>query len=87
LRVLNSNGHQVENGIVFLLKNNSASKTFSFWHLLLAEQKIYLYSIESDEARSIPIGNDVPIAITWSQDDSSLYYATIHFNSSDERYY
>jgi dipeptidyl aminopeptidase/acylaminoacyl peptidase len=69
---------------VFLLKNNSASNIFSFRHRSLAEQNIYLYSIESDEVRLIPIGNDIPIAIIWSQDDSSLYYATINLNSTDD---
>src|SRR5207237_4934646 len=73
--------------VVFLLKNNSASNTFAFQHLFKfdsnTEKNIYLYSVESDQVKSISIGNDIPLAITWSQDDSSLYYAAINLNSSD----
>ena len=71
----------------FLLKNNSASNNFIFRYLskinLNVEQNIYLYSIETNEIKSISLGNDIPIAITWSQDDSSLYYATINLNSTN----
>ncbi|CAF3134439.1 unnamed protein product [Rotaria sp. Silwood2] len=70
------------------MKNNSASNTFVFRHLfksdLKAEQNIYLYSVESDQVKSIPIGNDIPISITWSQDDSSLYYAAINLNMNND---
>lgn len=48
------------------------------------EQNIYLYSIKSDQVKSISIGNDIPTAITWSQNDSSLYYTAINLNSTDD---
>ncbi|CAF4065817.1 unnamed protein product, partial [Adineta steineri] len=71
----------------FVLKNNSAVNNLKFQYLskidLNVEQNIYLYSTENDEIKSISLGNDIPIAITWSQDDSSLYYATINLNSTD----
>ncbi|CAF4334300.1 unnamed protein product, partial [Adineta steineri] len=71
----------------FLLKNNSAINNLKFQYLLKidlnVEQNIYLYSTENDEIKSVSLGNDIPIAITWSQDDSSLYYATINLNSTD----
>src|SRR5690349_11971104 len=62
--------------IAFLLNNNSASNSVAFRHLLKtnlkAQQNIYLYSVESDQVKSISIGNDILTSITWSQDDSSL---------------
>ena len=48
------------------------------------EQNIYLYSIKSAQVKSIPIGNDIPTAIAWSQNDSSLYYTAINLNSTDD---
>ncbi len=32
----------------------------------------------------IPIGAELPLAITWSQDDSSFYFATINVNSTTD---
>ena len=74
--------------VAFLVKNTSASHTSSHRYgskfNLNVQQNIYLYSVKSDQVKSIPIGNDIPIAIAWSQNDSSLYYATIDLNSSDD---
>lgn len=71
--------------VAFLSKTNSISNNFR--HLLKSDsntaQKIYLYSVESEEIKSIPIGNDIPIAISWSQDDSSLYYVTVSLSLND----
>jgi dipeptidyl aminopeptidase/acylaminoacyl peptidase len=69
----------------FLLKNNSAS---NFQYLpkmnLNAERNIYLYSIESDQIKLISIGNDIPLTMTWSEDDSSLYYVAINSSKNSE---
>lgn len=73
--------------VVFLLKNYSTSNNFAFQRLFRiasnAEQNIYLYSVESDQVKSIPIGNETLTAVTWSQNDSSLYYASFDFNSNE----
>ncbi|CAF1011941.1 unnamed protein product [Rotaria sp. Silwood1] len=39
------------------------------------EQQIHLYSVSSDELLSIEIGNQIPLALAWSDVDSSLYFA------------
>lgn len=48
-----------------------------------ADQNIYLYSIETDQIRSISVGNDIITALTWAENDSSLYYVTIDLNSNE----
>jgi len=72
--------------IAFLLKNDSSLNNFNFRYSskinLNAEQNIYLYSIETDKIKSISIGNDIVTALTWSQNDLSLYYSTINLNST-----
>ncbi|CAF3222042.1 unnamed protein product [Rotaria socialis] len=48
------------------------------------EQHIYLYSLISDELFSIQIGKDILSTFTWSDNDSSLYIATIDLWSIDK---
>lgn len=40
------------------------------------EQEIYLYSLLSNDLIPISIGRDVPIAFTWSRNDSTFYLVT-----------
>ena len=70
------------NWIVFLLNNNTVSKSLKCQQQSNSEQYLHLYSIKSDQTISIPIGAQLPLAISWSQNDSSLYYATINVNST-----
>ncbi|CAF4947761.1 unnamed protein product, partial [Rotaria socialis] len=48
------------------------------------EQHIYLYSLISDELFSIQIDKDILSTFTWSDNDSSLYIATIDLWSIDK---
>ncbi|CAF2956833.1 unnamed protein product [Rotaria sp. Silwood2] len=52
-----------------------------------SDQYIYLYSIRSSHLFPIHIGKEIPVTITWSQNDSSLYFSTIiskQFHNQDE---
>jgi hypothetical protein len=48
------------------------------------EQHIYLYSIVSDELLSVSIKTNIPLTITWSNNDSSLYFAALTSKSAKE---
>ena len=48
------------------------------------EQRIYLYSLASNEFLPMDIGKDVPLAITWADDDSTVYLATTNLPSTNE---
>ena len=58
----------------FLVNNNPIPSPFPDPN---AQQYIHLYSTATQQVQPISIGTDIPVAITWGQDDSSLYYATI----------
>ena len=57
--------------IAFLPKNHSLINKQE------TGQYIYIYSFLFDELFSIEIGNDTPVTLTWSKNDSSLYFACI----------
>jgi dipeptidyl aminopeptidase/acylaminoacyl peptidase len=73
------------NWLVLLLDENSASNTTNDHHRYLRsseshpkkEQHIYLYCVASDELLPVQVGREIPTAITWSNNDSSLYFAAI----------
>ena len=48
------------------------------------EQRIYLYSPVSNDLSPIEIGKDYPLALTWSDNDSSLYLATTNLPLTNE---
>ena len=48
------------------------------------EQHLYLYSPALNDILPIPIGKDIPLTFTWSDDDLSLYLATINLQSVTE---
>jgi dipeptidyl aminopeptidase/acylaminoacyl peptidase len=56
----------------------------SFENYPQVEQHIYLYSLASNELIPITIGKDIPLALTWSNNDFSLYLATINVQSATE---
>ena len=60
-------------------RSRSATKRIS-----QAAQNIYLYSTKSDTLIAVPTGSDIPLAITWSANDSSLYFSTLNSNSTSE---
>ncbi len=65
------------NFIAVLPKNHSSvNKTNDPQNMQQSEQYIYLYSLISNELLSIPIGKDIPLAFTWSNNDSCLYLAS-----------
>ncbi|CAF4212400.1 unnamed protein product, partial [Adineta steineri] len=57
------------NYIVFLPKNHSSINKQQ------SEEYIYLYSLGSDTVLPIQIGKETPLALTWSNNDSSIYLA------------
>ncbi|CAF3982889.1 unnamed protein product, partial [Adineta steineri] len=57
------------NYIVFLSKNHSSINKQQ------SEGNIYLYSLGSDTVLPIQIGKETPLALTWSNNDSSIYLA------------
>ncbi|CAF3471922.1 unnamed protein product [Rotaria socialis] len=48
------------------------------------EQHIYLYNIASDEIIPVGIGYEKPSALTWSDVDSSLYFAAASSESTED---
>jgi dipeptidyl aminopeptidase/acylaminoacyl peptidase len=56
----------------------------SLEHYPQIEQHIYLYSLTSKDLLPIQIGKEVPLAFTWSDNDFSLYLATINVQSREE---
>ncbi|CAF4473592.1 unnamed protein product, partial [Rotaria magnacalcarata] len=53
-------------------------------HRRASEHHLYLYSIISSQIISISIGNNIPFALTWSDNDYSLFFTTILFQSTNE---
>ncbi|CAF4193690.1 unnamed protein product, partial [Rotaria magnacalcarata] len=49
-----------------------------------SQQQIHLYSVTSDELLSIDIGKATPSALTWSDSDSSLYFAAQSTESAED---
>ncbi|CAF1312899.1 unnamed protein product [Rotaria sordida] len=48
------------------------------------EQYIYLYSVISDELLPIHLGTDIPLTLTWSNNNSVFYLATMNIWSTIE---
>ena len=48
------------------------------------EHYIYMYSIVSHQSLSIPIGQKAGLSVTWSVDDSSLYFYTVGLDATKE---
>ncbi|CAF3610212.1 unnamed protein product [Rotaria sp. Silwood1] len=48
------------------------------------EQYIYLYSVISDELLPIHLGTDIPLTLTWSNNNSIFYLATMNIWSTVE---
>ena len=48
------------------------------------DHRLHLYSILTNELLSVSIGNQLPTAIAWSHNDSSLYFTTVATQSVDE---
>jgi pimeloyl-ACP methyl ester carboxylesterase len=48
------------------------------------KKNIYLYSMESDQLLPVEVGTQIPSAITWSNNDSSLYFAEFTLKSTKE---
>ena len=61
------------NWIALLLNHNSNASSDEN---APANEYIYLHSVLSNEWVSIHIGKQIPLALTWSDDDFSLYFAT-----------
>ncbi|CAF2172748.1 unnamed protein product [Rotaria magnacalcarata] len=66
------------------MKNETKNFSRSFTSQPKPEQHIYLYCIESQRLIPIPIGSEIPSIITWASNDSSLYFATIQSNPSND---
>jgi dipeptidyl aminopeptidase/acylaminoacyl peptidase len=49
-----------------------------------SEQYIYLYSLIFDKLLPIQIGKDTPLTYTWSNNDSSIYLASVNLASTIE---
>ena len=79
-----------QNYVVFLTINQSSKSRndqYRFHPYLskfnqIPDSKLYFYSMKSDQIKSISIENDFPLSITWSKNDSLLYYVTIDTNST-----
>lgn len=74
------------NTFVFLMKSNSTSNTdlnFSYLPKLNSdfEPKLYFYSIKTEKITSISIDSELPTALTWAKNDSSIYYSTVNVSS------
>ncbi|CAF3450640.1 unnamed protein product [Rotaria socialis] len=61
------------NWIAFLLNQNSIPSSDKYPKV---NEYIYLYSVISNEWLPIYIGKEAPLALTWSNDDFSLYFVT-----------
>ncbi|CAF3349248.1 unnamed protein product [Rotaria sp. Silwood2] len=71
-------------------KNEATSFSRSFDSHSKTKQYMYLYCTISKRLIPIPIGSKVPSVITWGNNDSSLYFATISSYSpkeNDHAYY
>ena len=62
--------------IAFLLNEPTTNNNVSLNSKLKMEHHIYIYCIESQQLVSIPVGKQLPLVLTWANDDSSLYIAT-----------
>lgn len=65
------------NWIVLLLDNNDLklNKKLNSYDKKV-DQYIYLYSVLGSQLLPIHIGKEIPLTVTWSQNDSSLFLAT-----------
>ena len=62
--------------IVLLIDESSAHNKSDDRHTKI-DHRLHLYSIVTNELLSVGIGNQLPSAITWSHNDSSLYFVTV----------
>ncbi|CAF4377331.1 unnamed protein product [Rotaria magnacalcarata] len=69
------------NWIAFLLDHNSIPSSDKYSKV---NEYIYLYSVISNEWLPIDIGKETPLALTWSNDDFSLYFVTFASMSPKE---
>ena len=77
-QVSNLDSHQVENQ----LQINRRSKKLK-WNV--GEFLVCVFSIESDQMKSISLDSDIPIDLTWAENDLSLYYVVIDSNVRNEQ--
>lgn len=64
------------NWIVFFIDESSAQNISDHGHTKI-DRRLHLYSILTNELSSVGIGNQLPSTVTWSHNDSSLYFATV----------
>lgn len=72
------------NWILLLLNEKANTRNNLLNTTLEMKRNIYIYGIKLQQLISIPIGTQLPLAITWADDDSSLYFATSGSNSTKE---
>ncbi|CAF4132996.1 unnamed protein product [Rotaria sordida] len=65
--------------IAFLLNEDS-----TITYVGTPEHHLYLYSIISNQLVPISVGNNIPFILTWADNDSSLFFTTILFGSTNE---
>ena len=69
------------NFIAFFPKNHSSvNKTNDPENKQPSRRYIYFYSVESDELLPIQIEKDIPLAFTWSSNESSIYLASTNLS-------
>ena len=81
--------------IVFTVKKASATKSTDKHHSSQdpkqsrsrTEQYIYLYNILSEEILVIDIRNENLLTITWGNDDTSLYFASVSLRDEENKSY
>ncbi|CAF3517385.1 unnamed protein product [Rotaria socialis] len=66
------------------MRNETKHFSRSFKSQPKPEHHIYLYCIKSQRLIPIPIGSEMPSSITWANNDSSLYFAAIQSNPSND---
>ncbi|UJR16734.1 hypothetical protein I4U23_003634 [Adineta vaga] len=68
------------NSTTILRKKDTSELLLSF--LKLFDYRILLYSVQSNQLVSIPIGDDIPNVLTWSHNDSTIYFSQNRYGSS-----
>jgi len=73
--------------VAFLMQNSSANHVdfrYPSRINLNSMQNIYTYNVETNQLKSISVGNDIITALSWSENDSSLYYVALNLNSNND---
>ncbi|CAF4657201.1 unnamed protein product, partial [Rotaria sp. Silwood2] len=65
-------------------KNRYKHYQRSFENIEKNQQFIYLYSIESKKMFPVLVGNEMPSTLTWSNNDSSIYFITSKTRKTDD---